>query len=174
MVKHRKVSKYFENDCRPTLDLTPVIFNYYAFMIRLDKCNGGCNVVDHLSAKVCVLSETKSVNVKVFNMITRKNEAKKLVKDLLSHCKCKSDSKACNSNQKWNNKTCQCECKSYQTCKDDYSWNPSTFICENGKYSKSAFDDSMITCDEIINVIVYQQLSLVLYQQIFITKKQDM
>ena len=41
------------------------------------------------------------------------------------------------------------------------------------KYSKSAFDDSMITCDEIINVIVYQQLSLVLYQQIFITKKQD-
>ena len=98
MVKHRKVPKYYENDCRPTLDLTPVIFNY-AFMIRLDKCNGGCNVVNHVSAKVCVPSETKSVNVKIFNMITRNNEAKKLVKDLWWHCKCKSDSTACNSNQ---------------------------------------------------------------------------
>ena len=81
MVKHRKVPKYYENDCRPTLDLTPVIFNY-AFMIRQDKCNGGCNVVNHLSAKVYVPSETK-----------------KLVKNLWWHCKWKSDSTACNSNQ---------------------------------------------------------------------------
>ena len=26
-------------------------------------------------------------------------------------CKCKFNSKAYNLNQKWNNKTCQCECK---------------------------------------------------------------
>ena len=30
-----------------------------------------------------------------------------------------------NSKQKWNNKTCQCECKNYQKCEKDYSWNPS-------------------------------------------------
>ena len=40
----------------------------------------------------------------------------------------------CNSNQKWNNETCQCECKNYCTRKTDYSWNPSTCICEDDKY----------------------------------------
>ena len=32
--------------------------------------------------------------------------------------KCKFNSSACNSKQKWNNnKTCQCECKNYCKCK---------------------------------------------------------
>ena len=39
-----------------------------------------------------------------------------------------------NLNKKWNNKTCQCECKSYRTCTKDYTGNPSTCICEYGKY----------------------------------------
>ena len=30
-------------------------------------------------------------------------------------CKCKFNSATYNSNQKWNNKTCQCECKDYRT-----------------------------------------------------------
>ena len=51
--------------------------------------------------------------------------------------KCKFDSTKCNSNQKWNNKTCQYECKNYRTCKKDYSWNPSTCISENSIYLKS-------------------------------------
>ena len=34
------------------------------------------------------------------------------------------------SHQKWNNKTCQWECK------NDYCWNPSIYICENSKYLK--------------------------------------
>ena len=46
------------------------------------------------------------------------------------------DSTACNSNQTWNNKTCQCECKNYCTCKEDYSWNPGICICEDSKYLK--------------------------------------
>ena len=39
-------------------------------MISLDKCTGSCNV---LSPKY-VPKETKDINVKVFNMITNKNE----------------------------------------------------------------------------------------------------
>ena len=31
-------------------------------------------------------------------------------------------------NKKWNNKTCQGECKYYRKCKNDYSWNLSTFL----------------------------------------------
>ena len=97
---------------RPTLiDLNPVNFNYYPFMISPDKCNGSCNnAVDDLSAKVCVPSKTKDVTVKVINIIKRINEAKTLVKHLSCNCQCKFESTACNSNQ------CQCECKNYQMC----------------------------------------------------------
>ena len=75
----------------------------------------------------------QKIKISVFNLITRINEAKILVKHLSWNCECKFDSAACSSNQKWNNETCQCECKNYQTCKEDYS-NPIICICENGKY----------------------------------------
>ena len=34
--------------------------------------------------------------------------------------------------------------------KKDKIWNPATCSCENGKYLASINDDSVITCDEII------------------------
>ena len=57
------------------------------------------------------------MNVKAFNMITNKNEANGMTKHISSDCKCKFNSTTCISNQKWNNKTCQCECKNYRKCK---------------------------------------------------------
>ena len=61
---------------RPTpIDLNPVKHIYYPFMIILDKCSGSCNPVDDLSTEICIPIKTKDVNVKVFNMITRRNEA---------------------------------------------------------------------------------------------------
>ena len=59
----------------------------------------------------------QNINVKVFNMITNKNEAKILTKHISSDCKCQLINATCNSNQKYNNKTCQRECKNYCTCK---------------------------------------------------------
>ena len=67
--------------------------------------------------KICVRNKTKDVNVKVFNMITNRNEAKTLVKLISCNCKCEFNSTTCNSDQKWNNETCQCECRNYRTCK---------------------------------------------------------
>ena len=32
-----------------------------------------------------------------------------------------------------------------------YIWNSARCICENGKYLKTTIDDSVITCDEIID-----------------------
>ena len=55
------------------IDLNSVELKYYLFMTRLDKCNETCNV---LSPKKCVPKKTKDINVKVFNMIINKNEAK--------------------------------------------------------------------------------------------------
>ena len=77
-------------------------------------------------------------------MITNKNEAKSMTKHVSCDCTCKFNSATYNSNQKWNNKTCQCECKNYHKCQKDYSCNPSTCICENDKYLKSIADTSVI------------------------------
>ena len=45
---------------RPTLiDSNLVKFNYYSFMISLDKCNGSCNAVGDLSRKLWVFREKK-------------------------------------------------------------------------------------------------------------------
>ena len=55
--------------------------------------------------------------------------------------------------KKWNNKTCQCECKNYRQSKKDYSWNPSTCTYENSKYLKSVVDTSVITYDGIISLM---------------------
>ena len=72
-------------------------------MISLDKCNGSCNSGDGLCRKIFVPSKTKNVNVKVFNMITNKNEAKTIIKHVSCGCKCKFNGINCISNQKWNN-----------------------------------------------------------------------
>ena len=97
--------------------------------------------------------KTIDVNVKAFDMLKNKNEAKKVTKHISRDYKCKFNSAACNSDQKWNNRTCQWECKIYHKCKKNYSWNPSTCICENSKYLKSIADTSVIKCDEIITVM---------------------
>ena len=86
-------------------------------------------------------------------MITNKNEAKSMANLISRDCKYKFNSTTCNSNQKWNNKTCQCECKTYRKCKKDYSWNPSTYICWNGNCLKSIADTSVIEFDEIISIM---------------------
>ena len=119
-------------------------------MISQNKCTGSCNV---LFPKICVSKETKDINVKGFNTLTNKNEAKTTTKHISCDCKCKFNSITCNSNQKWNNKTCQCERKIYHKWKKDYSWNPSTCIYEKSKSLKSIVDNSVIECDEIITVV---------------------
>ena len=64
-------------------------------------------------------------------MTTNSNEAKTIIKHISCDFKCKFNSTRCNSNQKWNNDKCQCECNTYRACRKNYSWNPSTCICEN-------------------------------------------
>ena len=96
---------------RPTLiDMSPVELKYYPFRISLNKCTGSCNV---LSPKIYIPKGTKYIYVKTFNMITKKNEAKSMTEHISCDYKCKFSSTTFNSNQKWNNKTCQCECKNY-------------------------------------------------------------
>ena len=85
-------------------------------MISLNKRTGSCNII---STKICVPKETKDINVKAFNMITNKDEAKAMTEHISYDCKCKFCSTTCNSKQKWTNKTCQCECRNYRECKEN-------------------------------------------------------
>ena len=83
-------------------------------------------------------------------MITGINESKTLTKHVSCECKCKLNGTKCNSSQWRNNDKCRCECKKHHIHEKEYVWNPSTYICENGKYLASIIDDSVITCDEVI------------------------
>ena len=42
--------------------------------------------------------------------------------------------------------------KNLKYVKKTYIWNPSAYSCKNGKYLASIIDDSVITCDEVIDV----------------------
>ena len=97
---------------RPTLiDMNTAELKFYPFMISLNKCTGTCDV---LSPEACFPKGTKDMYVKAFNVITNRYEAKAVTEHISYDCKCKSNSTKCNSNQKWNNKTCQCECENYR------------------------------------------------------------
>ena len=114
-------------------------------MINLNKCTGSCNVL--------FPKERKHKNVKAFNMIPNKTEAKAMTQHISCDCKCKFNSTTCNSKQKRNKKTGQYECKNYCKCKKDYSWNLSTCICENSKYLKGVTVTPVTECVEVIIVI---------------------
>ena len=123
--------------------------NYYPFAVNLDRCSRSCNTQNDLLNKVCVPNKTEDLNLSMFNMSTGINDSETLTKHVSCACKCRFDGRKCNSNQEWNNDKFRCECKKH-ICEKDYIWNPATCSCENGKYLASIIDDSVITCDEII------------------------
>ena len=86
-------------------------------------------------------------------MITEISELKILTKHISCKCKCKFDGRKCNSDQKWNNDIYQYKCKTHHICEKVYIWNPATCSCENGKYLASTVDNSLTTCNEIIDAV---------------------
>ena len=56
--------------------MNPNQLKYYPFIISFKKCTGSWNV---LSPEICVPIETKDINVKSYNMITDKDEAKAMI-----------------------------------------------------------------------------------------------
>ena len=67
-------------------------------------------------------------------------------KHIPCECKHKLDGRKYNSNQKWNNDKCWCECKKFQISEKNYIWNLATCSCKNGKYLVNSLDDSVIAC----------------------------
>ena len=93
---------------------------------------------------------SKDLNKNVFNTIIKKNKETKLTKDISRKSRCRFDEKKCYSDQWWNNNKCPCEYKKHHGCEKDYIWNTTTCSYQNRKYLASVTDDSVITCDEVI------------------------
>ena len=84
---------------------------FYPFSIKTSKCSGSCNNINDPYAKICVPDVIKDLNVKVFNLMTRTNEAKHIKWHKGCKCKCILDASVYNNKQRWNNHKYQCDCK---------------------------------------------------------------
>ena len=79
----------------------------------------------------------KNINIKVFNQISRTNEARCVSWHEKCKCKRRLNASVCNDKQYWNNDKCRFECKvliEKGRCDEGFIWNPSKCKC---KYDKS-------------------------------------
>ena len=53
--------------------------------------------------QICVPDVVKNLNVKVFNLMSRTNEARDIEWHETCKCKCRLDASVCNNKQLWNN-----------------------------------------------------------------------
>ena len=142
----------------------------YPLSIKVNKCGGDCNTINDPMAKLCVPDIVKEMNIKVFNMLSRINESRKIVQHETCKCICRLTSAICNDKQEWNKNKCSCECKEDLVSKlvygKGYMWNPSTCACECDKYCevgqyldynnfvcrKKLIDDLIEQCTSIVDI----------------------
>ena len=84
---------------------------FYPYRIKVNKCSGSCNNINDPYSKLCVLDVFKNMNVKVFNLMSRTNEARHIKWHETCKCKCTLDADVYNNKERWNNDKCSCECK---------------------------------------------------------------
>ena len=75
-------------------------------LIVTSKCNGSCNNINDLYAKLCVLDVVKNINIKIFNLMSKANETKHVKWHETCKCKCRLDASVCNRKQRWNKDKC--------------------------------------------------------------------
>ena len=73
---------------------------FYPFSIKVNKCNGNCNNINDPYARICVPDIVKTLNIKVFNLMSRNNETRQIKWHEKCKCTCRLDSIICNNKQK--------------------------------------------------------------------------
>ena len=84
---------------------------FYPLSIKVNKCGGDCNNINDIMAKLCIPDIVKDMNIKVFNLLARINETRKVVWHETCKCVCRLTSAVCNDIQEWDKNKCRCECK---------------------------------------------------------------
>ena len=130
---------YQEYMSRPKIiDINKNEIVFYPLSIKVNKCSSNCNNINDFMAKLCIPDTIKDMNIKVFNMLARINETRKLTWHETSKCICRFTEAVCNDKQEWDENKCKCECKKdligKLKCNKGYIWNPSTCTCECNKY----------------------------------------
>lgn len=146
--------------CRPFLTVVEVsklhVKTPYPSHIQLHRCMGYC----HSDKTNCTVTKQDEITVTVHDLqdnfkgvyLTMFNhtacqcncteresdcDAKIQEYDISNcECKCKLNGSHCSASQTWNARTCQCECRSQDTCRLDQIWNDSTCKCDCEKKVK--------------------------------------
>ena len=80
---------------------------FYRLSIKVNKCSGDCNNINDPLAKLCVPDIVRDMNIKVFNLLARHNETRKVVRHETCKCVCRLTSAICNDRQEWNENKCR-------------------------------------------------------------------
>ena len=75
---------------------------FFPFSIKTSKCSGSCNNINNPCAKLCVPDVVKNLNVKLFNLVSRINETRRIEWHETCKCKCLFNSNVYNNKQRWN------------------------------------------------------------------------
>ena len=73
---------------------------FYPFIIEVNKSSGICNSINDPYAKLCVPDVVKSINVKVFNLMSRINETRHIIWHETCNCICTLSASVCNNRQR--------------------------------------------------------------------------
>ena len=85
--------------------------SFYSYSLKMNKCSGSYNNINDPYAKLCVPDVVKNINVKVFNIVSRTNETRRIKWHKTCKYKCRRNARVCNNKQRWNIDKCRCECK---------------------------------------------------------------
>ena len=119
----------------------------------------------------------KSLNVKVFNLMSRTNETRYIEWHETCKCECKFRENVCNNKQHWNKNKCRCRCKELidkWVCDKGFIWNPSNCECEfdkacdvgeyldyeNCKCRKKLVDKLVDECTETVEEVKLAKITL--------------
>ena len=72
---------------------------FFIFSIKTSNCSGSCNNINNPLAKLCVPVVVKSLNIKVFNIVSGTNETRRRESHETCKCECRFNSSVCNNDK---------------------------------------------------------------------------
>ena len=72
---------------------------FFLYSIKTSKCSGSCNNINNPLTKLCVPDVIKSLNIKVFNLMSGADERMYIEWHETRMCQCRLNSSICNNKQ---------------------------------------------------------------------------